>query len=343
MKSMNNDENSRSSNNGWLGFSLSPHSLNMEASSASHHQSQTHCSPNANPSTAALPTSSFFKSHALLNYSNTSAGLYYGVEAENGSSYYSMMPVMPLKSDGTLCIMQGTTLPTSSTPKLEDFFGGETMGPHHYENHDREAMALSLDSMFYHHESSSQPFTHSCYPAFRGDEVIHTKEPQTETAAVTNIQVATMADSHGISGLKGTWAQRSSYTIGSQQEIQQKMTDCMGENGEQSGPIGSVGYGDLQSLSLSMSPSSQSSCVTGSQHISPTATECMAMETRKRLPEKVENQRQIIHRKSLDTFGHRTSQYRGVTRHRWTGRYEAHLWDNSCKKEGQSRKGRQGW
>uniref|UniRef100_A0A0E0LGN0 AP2/ERF domain-containing protein n=1 Tax=Oryza punctata TaxID=4537 RepID=A0A0E0LGN0_ORYPU len=28
--------------------------------------------------------------------------------------------------------------------------------------------------------------------------------------------------------------------------------------------------------------------------------------------------------------------------HRWTGRYEAHLWDNSCKKEGQTRKGRQG-
>ncbi|EPS68918.1 hypothetical protein M569_05850, partial [Genlisea aurea] len=42
------------------------------------------------------------------------------------------------------------------------------------------------------------------------------------------------------------------------------------------------------------------------------------------------------------TFGHRTSQYRGVTRHRWTGRYEAHLWDNTCKKEGQTRKGRQG-
>nr|KAJ0202287.1 hypothetical protein LSAT_V11C600317000 [Lactuca sativa] len=28
--------------------------------------------------------------------------------------------------------------------------------------------------------------------------------------------------------------------------------------------------------------------------------------------------------------------------HRWTGRYEAHLWDNSCRREGQSRKGRQG-
>ncbi|THU55765.1 hypothetical protein C4D60_Mb11t10010 [Musa balbisiana] len=40
--------------------------------------------------------------------------------------------------------------------------------------------------------------------------------------------------------------------------------------------------------------------------------------------------------------GHRTSVYRGVTRHRWTGRYEAHLWDNTCKREGQKRKGRQG-
>ena len=47
-------------------------------------------------------------------------------------------------------------------------------------------------------------------------------------------------------------------------------------------------------------------------------------------------------RKSMDSFGQRTSRYRGVTRHRWTGRYEAHLWDNTCRKEGQTRKGRQG-
>ncbi|CAO2841760.1 unnamed protein product [Amaranthus hypochondriacus] len=47
-------------------------------------------------------------------------------------------------------------------------------------------------------------------------------------------------------------------------------------------------------------------------------------------------------RKIVDNFGQRTSIYRGVTRHRWTGRYEAHLWDNSCRREGQSRKGRQG-
>ncbi|GFP95491.1 ap2-like ethylene-responsive transcription factor ail5 [Phtheirospermum japonicum] len=43
---------------------------------------------------------------------------------------------------------------------------------------------------------------------------------------------------------------------------------------------------------------------------------------------------------AVENFGQRTSVYRGVTR--WTGRYEAHLWDNSCRREGQSRKGRQG-
>ncbi|KAJ8449503.1 hypothetical protein Cgig2_002300 [Carnegiea gigantea] len=47
-------------------------------------------------------------------------------------------------------------------------------------------------------------------------------------------------------------------------------------------------------------------------------------------------------RRVLDTLSQRTSIYRGVTKHRWTGRYEAHLWDNSCRREGQSRKGRQG-
>ncbi|XP_062197692.1 AP2-like ethylene-responsive transcription factor BBM1 [Phragmites australis] len=48
-------------------------------------------------------------------------------------------------------------------------------------------------------------------------------------------------------------------------------------------------------------------------------------------------QRKVV----VETFGQRTSIYRGVTKHRWTGRYEAHLWDNSCRREGQTRKGRQ--
>ncbi|CAA7409359.1 unnamed protein product [Spirodela intermedia] len=48
-------------------------------------------------------------------------------------------------------------------------------------------------------------------------------------------------------------------------------------------------------------------------------------------------------RKTVESsFGQRTSIYRGVTRHRWTGRYEAHLWDNSSRREGQPRRGKQG-
>ncbi|KAL3512003.1 hypothetical protein ACH5RR_024720 [Cinchona calisaya] len=38
----------------------------------------------------------------------------------------------------------------------------------------------------------------------------------------------------------------------------------------------------------------------------------------------------------------RSSIYRGVTRHRWTGRYEAHLWDKNCWNQSQNKKGRQG-
>ncbi|KAK4780442.1 hypothetical protein SAY87_016548 [Trapa incisa] len=38
----------------------------------------------------------------------------------------------------------------------------------------------------------------------------------------------------------------------------------------------------------------------------------------------------------------RSSIYRGVTRHRWTGRFEAHLWDKNCWNESQTKKGRQG-
>lgn len=48
-------------------------------------------------------------------------------------------------------------------------------------------------------------------------------------------------------------------------------------------------------------------------------------------------------RKSVprDSPQQRSSVYRGVTRHRWTGRYEAHLWDKNCWNESQNKKGRQ--
>ncbi|XWS45107.1 hypothetical protein CRYUN_Cryun15aG0108200 [Craigia yunnanensis] len=359
MKSVSNDDNNNNNNTtNWLGFSLSPH-MKMEVSNHDpHHQTQSASASVAGGGgvTTAVP-SSFFQSPSDLNY-----GLYYGVEAENGG-LYSQFPVMPLKSDGSLCLMEalGRSQPQAmvptSTPKLEDFFGGATMRTHHYESSDREAMALSLDSMYYHqnpdqehnnqnclghlqhssrqqHQQQLQVQQYQYYSGYSNQEMI--LEAKETHVTDCNLQLPTIADD-GPPGMKH-WISRNYST---EHAMHQKMIGCMGDNGVESGSIGAMAYGDLQSLSLSMSPGSQSSCVTGSQQISPSATDYAAMETKKRGPEKVD-QKQIVHRKSIDTFGQRTSQYRGVTRHRWTGRYEAHLWDNSCKKEGQSRKGRQG-
>nr|APQ47389.1 AP2/ERF domain-containing transcription factor [Vernicia montana] len=368
MKSMNNDDNSNSNTN-WLGFSLSPLHMKMEIPSGPNNNNHHHQAESASVS-SSVPTAipaSLFHSQSQLNYGN-----YCGVEGENGG-FYSPLPVMPLKSDGSLCIMEAltrsqpqatTTMVTTSTPKLEDFFGGATMGTHHYETNDREAMALSLDSMYYHQDPDhDQPNNQNCinplhqnprhqqtqqiqvqnYPFysnntnFRSYEMLVSEEPQeTHVSDSSNLQLPTIGDD-SINGIRN-WVSRN-YLSNHAME-QQKMMSCMGENGAESGAISAMAYGDLQSLSLSMSPGSQSSCVTGSQQISPAVIDCSAMETKKRGPDKVD-QKQIVHRKSIDTFGQRTSQYRGVTRHRWTGRYEAHLWDNSCKKEGQSRKGRQ--
>ncbi|XP_059624038.1 AP2-like ethylene-responsive transcription factor ANT [Cornus florida] len=371
MKSMSNDDdtnnsNSNSSGSNWLGFSLSPHDMNNKELPLDPHQTHHHHHHPSNAVSGSVVPPSFF--HSSPHFS------YYG-DHQNGGVYGSPLTVMPLKSDGSLCIMEALTrsqpplgmITTSSAPKLEDFFGGATMGTHEYESSDREAMALSLDSMYYHHHqnpdhetnSTSQDLLHhlqqnsrqqhhqqqqqqqiqvqqySNYSAFRGHEVYQTPPLEGEAKEAQNLQLPTMSADE-ISGMKN-WISRN-YPTGL--ALEQKMVGFVGDNGGESRSVGALGYGDLHSLSLSMSPGSHSSCVTGSHQVSPTVTGCVAMEAKKRGSEKVD-QKQIVHRKSIDTFGQRTSQYRGVTRHRWTGRYEAHLWDNSCKKEGQSRKGRQ--
>ncbi|KAG6747590.1 hypothetical protein POTOM_047478 [Populus tomentosa] len=364
MKSMNNDDDHNNHNANWLGFSLSPQ-MKMEVPSGANHHHQT-SSPSAAIPTA-IPTGFFHSQLPQLNY-----GIYYGVDdqGENGG-FYSPLPVLPLKSDGSLCMMDAltrtqpqATMVTTSTPKLEDFFGGATMGTHHYESNDREAMALSLDSspsMYYHQDPDHEPNNQNClnhlqqnprqqqhqhiqvqhypcYSNFRNNEMLVGEDAkQMAQGSDCSLKLPNMGDD-GISGMKN-WVSRNYQ---GNHAMEQKMLRCMVENGGESGPnISAMAYGDLQCLSLSMSPGSLSSCVTGSLQVSPSVNDCAAMETKKRGPGKVD-QKQIVHRKSIDTFGQRTSQYRGVTRHRWTGRYEAHLWDNSCKKEGQSRKGRQG-
>ncbi|KAL2526239.1 AP2-like ethylene-responsive transcription factor BBM [Abeliophyllum distichum] len=98
----------------------------------------------------------------------------------------------------------------------------------------------------------------------------------------------------------------------------------------------------VQTLSLSMSTGSQSSSHLPLKVNGESSSSGNNEQQRRNA---LDNQTSVIEpapKKSIDTFGQRTSIYRGVTRHRWTGRYEAHLWDNSCRREGQTRKGRQG-
>lgn len=203
---------------------------------------------------------------------------------------------------------------TSLTPpKLENFFGGVTMG--------------TPDSMYYnqnpdqhqhnnhrHHQQQIQTQNYQDYNGFRALYQTVQQEEVKEahiSAAHNNLQhhhLPSIGEDDDITGMKN-WISRN-YHSGV-------------ANGTDHGHSG---YGDLHSLSLSMSfgTCSQSNpCVTTAssheQQIIPAApannvTDCVVMDTKKRGSEKVDQQKQIVHRKSLDTFGQRTSQYRGVTR-----------------------------
>ncbi|XP_061351495.1 AP2-like ethylene-responsive transcription factor ANT [Gastrolobium bilobum] len=360
MKSMNDSNTDDENNHNWLGFSLSPHMKMDVTSGPLHHHHNYYHQPHPSTASNSVPTS-FYLSPSHLNTSE----ICYGV-GEN-STFHSSLAMMPLKSDGSLCIMEALSrsqtqvmMPTSS-PKLEDFLGGATMGTQEYGGHEREAMALSLDSIYYNQNAEPQtnrdhssldllsdPFRQQqqghvtvqshpyysalpCHGIYQAPLEEENKEPHDTVCSSQMPQVAEV----NTACFKNLMAPRDYSSTHETLEQHQVNTSA-------SVPVGvsTVGVGDLQSLSLSMSPGSQSSCVTVPRQISPSGTDSVTMEGKKRGAAKL-GQKQTVHRKSIDTFGQRTSQYRGVTRHRWTGRYEAHLWDNSCKKEGQTRKGRQ--
>ncbi|KAJ0233473.1 AP2-like ethylene-responsive transcription factor ANT [Hirschfeldia incana] len=314
MKSFgHNDDNNHSKTTNLLGFSLSSNMLKMGGSEGELLYSST----SSSVATSSVPP------QLVVGDNSSSYGVCYGSNSAAGDSY-SQMSVMPLRSDGSLCLMEALNRSSHSnhhhftqvsSPKMEDFFGNNT-------SH-KEAMDLSLDSLFYN--TTHEPNNNTNFQEFFSF-------PQTR-----NHHEEVSRDYENVRGLT-----------------------------HEGGPFGVGVYGEFQhSLSLSMSPGSQSSCVTGPHHhqnqnhnqtqnhhqISEALVETsvgfetttMAAAKKKRGQEEVVaiGQKQTVHRKSIDTFGQRTSQYRGVTRHRWTGRYEAHLWDNSFKKEGHSRKGRQ--
>ncbi|CAK9312493.1 unnamed protein product [Citrullus colocynthis] len=338
MKSMNENENSNNNNNNinnsWLGFSLSPY-MKMEVTSSDHPYNQHHSHSASNP----------FYLSPHFNHNNTE--IFYGVPDNSSLHHHSAaasLSVMPLKSDGSLCIMEALSrsqtegMVPSSSPKLEDFLGGATMGNRGgYFNQNAESET---------HKEHSLDLLHR--PIRQNQQILIQNSNQFYSGLVpSSIGIGTCdpqilpPNDDEIPCLRN-WVSRSHYSA-THNTLEQHITGGALVNdgsGGGSASIGGMSCGELQSLSLSMSPGSQSSSFTASGQISPTGGDGGAVETKKRGAGKL-CQKQPVHRKSIDTFGQRTSQYRGVTRHRWTGRYEAHLWDNSCKKEGQTRKGRQ--
>ncbi|MCL7030232.1 hypothetical protein MKW94_019387 [Papaver nudicaule] len=299
---------------------------------------------------------------------------------DNGSfashNHHEHISVMPLRSDGSICIVddafarhssstagwtydQNNTMSTSTTteadepgPKLEDFLGS-------YSN-----SADQSNGVYNYHQNQQQQTYND-----NGCRINMNISPPTSTFMSTNTdnhqqegemddnltnqylnynfqqqynlnsnpntiyhQAIPLENATSISGFK-TWLRQA----GTQYPNVNKSVILVD-------PINTHNPIQNSSLSLSMNPvSTQASnpsttnalCVQQQQQSTP----CRKRSTVGKSGAVV---REPVPRKSLDTFGQRTSQYRGVTRHRWTGRYEAHLWDNSCRKEGQTRKGRQG-
>lgn len=109
MKSMNDHRNDGNCN--WLGFSLSTH-MKMEAPSDPHNQYHQVQAAASSSSSNIVPTS-FYIPPPQIN----SSAMCYAVGDNGGFS--SPLSVMPLKSDGSLCIIEA--LNRSQTEGLLSF------------------------------------------------------------------------------------------------------------------------------------------------------------------------------------------------------------------------------
>ncbi|KXG34322.1 AP2-like ethylene-responsive transcription factor ANT isoform X1 [Sorghum bicolor] len=316
----NNGNGTNAAASSWLGFSLSPH---MASAMDEHHHVQQQQQHHHHHSL-------FFPSVTAAAAAAYGLGGSDGGVATSASPYYTpQLASMPLKSDGSLCIMEAlrrSDQPDHHGPKLEDFLGAAAA--------QSQAMALSLQdnpaaaaSSFYyygngggggsghqHHGGFLQP----CADLYGGPSEASLVADDDEAAAAATAMASWVAARAGESG------------------------------GVLSAAAAAAGHQHHHhALALSMSSGSLSSCVTAHPGAAAAdygvvaATASASLDGGRKRGGAAGQKQPVHHRKSIDTFGQRTSQYRGVTRHRWTGRYEAHLWDNSCKKEGQTRKGRQ--
>lgn len=112
MKSRNENNSNNNNNNSWLGFSLSPH-MKMELTTPSdpHTHSYNNSSSAAAPPHPHTPTSFYLSPHF-----NNSSEFFYPQNPNPPS-----LSVMPLKSDGSLCIMEALSRSQTQGPFSLDY------------------------------------------------------------------------------------------------------------------------------------------------------------------------------------------------------------------------------
>ncbi|THU62921.1 hypothetical protein C4D60_Mb01t10250 [Musa balbisiana] len=354
--------------NNWLAFSLSPHELPSSQPHQSHSPSaavshfisgddvSTNCYDFSADSTSeppmGIPTLRPDLSFCILeafnrHHHHQTQGRSFPITVRQISTAYSSgFLVLSLSSlsladwnmkslgdPSELSVLVGSSSNQNTMeedePKLEDFLGGNSIS-----DHDQKVLPAALTSDEYMFSTSS----------FQAQDASMVTSDAHGGGLMSDGNGGSSSNSIGLSVIK-TW-------LRNQPIPQQQANDMAGGGGtscSSSAMVANV-IGTLtnsQGLSLSMSTGSQSSSalpllVRGVSGGGESSSSDNKQKGTAGGADAQTGPMEAVPRKAVDTFGQRTSIYRGVTRHRWTGRYEAHLWDNSCRREGQTRKGRQG-
>ncbi|KAA8538801.1 hypothetical protein F0562_025493 [Nyssa sinensis] len=321
--------------NNWLGFSLSPQELPSQPRDHSQ-TSVSHLGFNSDEISGTDVSGECFDltSDSTIPSLNLPApfDILEAFNRNNQSQDWSMKNMSMdsdtnYKSTSELSMLMGSSCSSQNLenqePKLENFLGGHSFADH---EHNKLAGCNPIGSAYDGTGDYMYPNCSLQLPS----------EPEGAETSTGVTASASNGSTIGLSMIKN-WLRN------------QPTPSLPPENKTNGGGMaaGPGTNGSAQTLSLSMS--------TGSQSTGPlplltangggSGGEGSSSDNKQQKATPIDSQSgtiEAVPRKSIDTFGQRTSIYRGVTRHRWTGRYEAHLWDNSCRREGQTRKGRQG-
>uniref|UniRef100_A0A803PTV5 AP2/ERF domain-containing protein n=1 Tax=Cannabis sativa TaxID=3483 RepID=A0A803PTV5_CANSA len=330
----------------WLGFSLSPqephHHQDHSQSTVSHHDhrldgfNSDEISGNDVSGECFDLTSDHHSTHA-------SFGILEAFNRSNNNNHSQDWNNMNSTNSSDFSMLMGSNNNQNQQqheqPKLENFLGRHSFADHH---NTYNTSTTTADYMFQASCAASLNIS--------SEAAVAAAAPSGVSAGVGGAA----GSSIGLSMIK-TWLRNQPAQTQPAETTTNNKNDCSGGGGGGAGAATAAASTTThQTLSLSMGTGSQSSSAlplltTGSggesssisdNNKQPRTVTTVAVATAAGVDSPTAAI-EAVPRKSIDTFGQRTSIYRGVTRHRWTGRYEAHLWDNSCRREGQTRKGRQ--